>query len=127
MALALCALAVAAWFYLSRQPTTATVPTSATGYTIEALAINITILQMVMGVVSIVLALLGFFGYTTIKSAAVDAAVKASEDVARKAASDQLRKLEALEQRVQSSLDENPGDYGISDASNLNAEPLENE
>ena len=83
-----------------------------TGYTVEALALNVTILQIVLGFVGFFVAVLAFFGYNEIKRASVEAA----EKEARKTMNEQIdifRKI--LEMKPGTGTPEHGGTYGLGD------------
>lgn len=99
-------------------------PVSPTGYTVEALALNVTILQMVLGLVGFIVAVLGFFGYAGIKEGAKDVA----EREARKVANDQMIKFrKEMAQIDKSGQTESPGDYAADADGIENAEPAQGE
>ena len=118
-ALALAAIAVMQGMRYFSTSVTASVPQSVSGYSIEALAVNLTILQMVMGVVGVFLTVLGVLGWTTIKSAAIERAREAAEAEARKTVSEQLLKLREAQGADAAGLNESPGSYAVGD------EPIE--
>lgn len=60
----------------------ADMPPTERGYTIEALALQIAILEMVIGLFLAGLGIVGFFGYIGIKNAAITKAEQAAERVA---------------------------------------------
>jgi Zn-dependent protease with chaperone function len=60
----------------------ADMPPTERGYTIEALALQITILEMVIGLFLAGLGIVGFFGYLGIKNAAIKKAEEAADRVA---------------------------------------------
>lgn len=93
---------------------------SSSGYTLELLAMNITILEIVLALVGFLVAVVGLFGYAGIKSAAIGAA----EAEARKEINAQMVKWKR-EQDV-SSLDsqsESEGDFSEVDAPVTGAVP----
>lgn len=61
---------------------TASMPTSERVYTLEALALQITILEMCLAVFAVVLAVLALFGYVGVRSAAEVKAQEVAENVA---------------------------------------------
>ena len=87
---------------------------------IDVLAINMTMLQIVLALVGFLIAIVGVFGYTGIKSAATSAA----EAEARREINSQMvkwkREKEASNQDSQS---ENEGDFSGIDASVADAVP----
>lgn len=107
----------------SRTPASPTLPASMTGYTIEALAVNITILEIVIGLVGFVVAVMGFFGYTGIKSAAVEIA----EKEARRVADEQMRKFQKQQAPSSVGQTEGPGDFAPEDVPIEDAEEAEEE
>lgn len=76
------------WFNIVKIEAVA--PKSNGSYTIDVLALNITILQTVMGVVGVLFAVLGVFGYVEIKNAAISRAQEAAEKEAKKVANEQM-------------------------------------
>lgn len=93
---------------------------SSSGYTLELLAMNITILEIVLALVGFLVAIVGLFGYAGIKSAAIGAA----ETEARNEINAQMVKWRR-EQEV-SALDtqsESEGDFSGEDASVVGAVP----
>lgn len=117
--MALVALAVLGWIWYFSVGVTASMPISTTGYTVEALAVNITILQIVMGMVGVSLTVLGLFGWASLKSIAVDIA----EKEARSTVTAQLLKLRDAERGVQGGMGENVGSYGVEQQSVDDATP----
>ena len=77
---------------------------SNTGYTIEASALNVTILEIILVLVGFVFAALGLFGYIEIKNAAVNKAV----EEARETVSEQF----LIWQREQTNQSSEPPEYG---------------
>ena len=75
---------------------------SNTGYTIEALALNVTILEIILVLVGFVFAALGLFGYIEIKNAAVN------KEEARETVSEQF----LIWQREQTNQSSEPPEYG---------------
>lgn len=86
-------------------------PVSPTGYTVETLALNVTILEMILVLVGFILVALGLFGYTEIKNAAI----RAAEKEARDTVSEQLRILRAVMSTKVVNTPEHEGDYGLDD------------
>lgn len=88
-------------------------PVSESGYTIDVLAVNITILQIVLGLVGFVVTVVGLWGYAGLKSAATEAA----EVEARKVINEQMIKWRlAQESRTINSQSESSGDFSTEDA-----------
>ncbi|ABV91800.1 hypothetical protein Dshi_0051 [Dinoroseobacter shibae DFL 12 = DSM 16493] len=114
-------------YWYSASEVTAIMPVSPNGYTIEALALNVTILEMILVLVGFVFAALGLFGYTEIKSAAVRAAVKAAEREAKDTVSEQLKLLDAVRGRSDTSAPEYGGDYRLGDQTTEGATPAKDE
>ncbi len=98
-------------YWYSASEVTAIMPVSPTGYTVEALALNVTILEMILVLVGFILAALGLFGYTEIKNAAI----RAAEKEARDTVSEQLRILRAVMSSKAVEAPEHGGDYGLED------------
>ena len=93
---------------------TSEMPASERGYTVEALALNVTILEIVVG---FFLAIAGIFGYVEIKNAAVAKAVSAAEKEARKEANEQMVKfIREQEQARRSEQTETSGTYSVDQA-----------
>ena len=114
-------------YWYSASEVTAIMPVSPTGYTVEALALNVTILEMILVLVGFILAALGLFGYTEIKNAAVRAAVEAAEREAKDTVSEQLSLLEAVRARENGNTPEYGGDYGLGDQPIEGATPAKDE
>ena len=106
-------VAIAAFLYLdwSLKPVTPTLPSDISGYTLEALAVNITILEIILVLVGFVVTVMGLFGYTGIRTAAIDAA----KIEARKVANDQMVKWKNEQDRTDNSQAEDVGDFAIDD------------
>lgn len=105
---------------------TVEMPITERGYTIEALALNITILEIVLALVGVVLAVIGIFGYSGIKTAAVESAREAAKREANVVAGDQMREFIRQEARQnRAGLAESPGSHGSTDVSVTNAAPAE--
>lgn len=102
-------------------------PVSPTGYTVESLALNVTILEMILVLVGFILAALGLFGYTEIKNAAVRAAVDAAELEARETTSEQIKIFQDVMSKVNGATPEHDGDYGLGDQPVEGATPAKNE
>lgn len=102
-------------------------PVSPTGYTVEALALNVTILEMILVLVGFILAALGLFGYTEIKNAAVRAAVEAAEKEAKDTVSEQLRLIDAIRAKVDEPTPEHAGSYNLGDQPTEGATPAKDE
>ena len=117
VACSVCAL----FLYLlwSMKKVRATAPNGASEYTLEVLAINITILEIVLALVGFVIAVLGLFGYAGIKTAAIDAA----EKEAKKVASEQMRRYRKSQEGLQPGPPEHSGDFSERDAPIDNAVP----
>ncbi|MEM6372655.1 MAG: hypothetical protein AAF727_07735 [Pseudomonadota bacterium] len=113
------------WYSVSE--VTAIMPVSPTGYTVEALALNVTILEMILVLVGFILVALGLFGYTEIKNAAVRAAVEAAEKEAKDTVSEQLRLLDAIRAKEDVGTPEHGGDYGLGDQPTEGATPAKDE
>lgn len=92
---ACCVIATFLYLDWAAKPLTPVGPASSSGYTLEMLAVNITILEIVLALVGFLVAVIGFFGYTGIKSASVEAA----EKEARKVANDQMMKWRVQQQQ----------------------------
>jgi len=114
-------------YWYSASEVTAIMPVSPTGYTVEALALNVTILEMILVLVGFVLAALGLFGYTEIKNAAVSRAVEAAEKEARDTVSEQMALLQMVMARGTSEAPEHGGDYGLGDQPVSGATPAKDE
>ncbi len=113
------------WYSVSE--VTAIMPVSPTGYTVEALALNVTILEMILVLVGFILAALGLFGYTEIKNAAVRAAVEAAEKEARETTSEQIKLYQQTMNKAQGEAPEHGGDYGLGDQPIEGATPAQDE
>ena len=113
------------WFGASE--VTAIMPVSPTGYTVEALALNITILEMILVLLGFMLAALGFFGYAEIKDAAISRAVEAAEKEARETVSEQLALLDSAKKGMKEDAPEYDGDYALGDQPVEGATPAEGE
>lgn len=114
-------------YWFSASEVTAIMPVSPTGYTVEALALNVTILEMILVLVGFILAALGLFGYTEIKNAAVRAAVEAAEKEAKDTVSEQLRLLDAVRAKSDEATPEHAGSYGLGDQPTEGATPAKDE
>lgn len=114
-------------YWFSASEVTAIMPVSPTGYTVEALALNVTILEMILVLVGFILAALGLFGYTEIKNAAVRAAVEAAEKEAKDTVSEQLRLIEAVRAKLDEATPEHAGSYGLGDQPTEGATPAKDE
>lgn len=90
-------------YWYSASEVTAIMPSN-TGYTIEALALNVTILEIILVLVGFVFAALRLFGYIEIKNAAVNKAV----EEARETVSEQF----LIWQREQTNQSSEPPEYG---------------
>ena len=88
-------------YWYSASEVTAIMPSN-TGYTIEALALNVTILEIILVLVGFVFAALGLFGYIEIKNAAVN------KEEARETVSEQF----LIWQREQTNQSSEPPEYG---------------
>ena len=119
LTLACCVIALFLFLLWSRKPTTPIVPTSNSGYTLEALAVNITILEIVLGLVGFVIAVLSFFGYTEIK--------RGAERAAREVAESQMQKFIKQQEAADKGPMENPGSFSAQDAAIEGAEPATEE
>lgn len=75
------------WFQIVTM--TANMPTGERAYTVEALALQITILEMFLAVFGIILGIGALFGYIGIKSAAENKA----EDVAKEVANERMERF----------------------------------
>ncbi|MDF3433997.1 hypothetical protein HKX64_13375 [Sulfitobacter sp. M72] len=113
------------WYSVSE--VTAIMPVSPTGYTVEALALNVTILEMILVLVGFILAALGLFGYTEIKNAAVRAAVEAAEKEARETTSEQIKLYQQTISKAQGEAPEHSGNYGLGDQPIEGATPAQDE
>lgn len=109
------------WFAASE--VTAIMPINPTGYTVEALALNVTILEIILVLVGFVLAALGLFGYTEIKRAAIEAAEKEAKDTVN----EQFKLWEAARGAQQQAAPEHGGSYGLGDQSVEGATPATDE
>lgn len=109
--LSLVATAVFSFMIWSAMDVTATMPSDDEEYTLEALAVNITILEIVIAMVGFALAVVGLFGYKGIKDAAVSRAETVAETEARQIVSEQIAKLEAARGNTDSGPQEHPGKY----------------
>lgn len=97
-------------------------------YTVEALALNVTFLEITLGVTGAILALMGIFGYTEIKNAAVRRAVEAAEAEARETVSEQFKIFERnWNSRSSPPSPEHPGTYGLGDQPVTEATPAKDE
>ena len=119
--LTIACVAIATFLYLiwNASAVTAVMPESRVGYTIEALSVNIMVLQIVLGLVAFVVAVLGFFGYAGIKSAAQDIAEKEAKKVTDK----QMALLRTEQERITPGPRESPGSYAPSEVSLEGAQP----
>ncbi|WP_170387790.1 hypothetical protein [Ruegeria atlantica] len=109
------ACSVAALFlYLlwSMKKVTVNGPAGSSSYTLDMLAINITILEIVLALVGFIVAALGVIGYAGIKTAAIDAA----EKEAKRVADEQMRLYSLTKEGTQTGLSEHPGGYSGADA-----------
>ncbi|MEO0411032.1 MAG: hypothetical protein AAF221_04215 [Pseudomonadota bacterium] len=92
-------------------------PASERGYTLEALALNITLLEMILVLLGFIFAALGIFGYVEIKSAAEIAAKETAESVAKTTYDAQMRLYrKEMTEASKDYLKENPGDYSDSES-----------
>lgn len=98
-------------------------PESRVGYTVEALALNVTILEIVLALVAFVVAALGFFGYAGIKEAAKDVA----EKEARKVANEQMTKFKREQESDRTGQSESVGDFNVGEVPVDKAEPAKGE
>ncbi|WPZ21668.1 hypothetical protein T7987_00025 [Sulfitobacter faviae] len=114
-------------YWYSASEVTAIMPVSPTGYTVEALALNVTILEMILVLVGFILAALGLFGYTEIKNAAVRAAVEAAEIEARDTTSEQIKLYQEAMSRSHGEAPEHGGNYSLGDQPIEGATPAQNE
>jgi len=114
-------------YWYSASEVTAIMPVSPTGYTVEALALNVTILEMILVLVGFILAALGLFGYTEIKNAAVRAAVQAAEIEARETTSEQIKLYQEAMRAAQGQAPEHDGSYGLGDQPIEGATPAQDE
>lgn len=114
-------------YWYSASEVTAIMPVSPTGYTVEALALNVTILEMILVLVGFILAALGLFGYTEIKNAAVRAAVDAAEKEARETTSEQIKLYQQTMSKAQGGVSEHGGNYGLGDQPIEGATPAQDE
>lgn len=112
LTVACCVGALFLYLLWSMKKPTPTVPVSSSGYTLELLAINITILEIVLALVGFVVAVIGVIGYAGIKAAAIDAA----EKEARKVADEQMRRFKRSQEGTERGPAEHPGDYSGPDA-----------
>lgn len=111
-------------YWVSAAEVQAIMPISPTGYTIEALALNVTILQMVLGFVGFFVAVLGFFGYNEIKRGAINAA----EIEAKQTMNEQIKIFKKiLEHSERNAVPEHPGSYGLGDQTEDDATPAGDE
>ncbi len=110
-------------YWYSASEVTAIMPVSPTGYTVEALALNVTILEMILVLVGFILAALGLFGYTEIK----DAAVRAAEIGARETTSGQIKLYQQTMGKAQGEAPEHGGNYGLGDQPIEGATPAQDE
>jgi len=118
-------LLFAFWWHTS--DFSAVMPIEKNGYTVEALALNITLLEIILALVGFVLAALGLFGYTGIKGAAIDAAVKAAEQESKETIKEQMEKWQREQNFVSQGQTESSGDFEVGNTSVADAEPAENE
>lgn len=88
-----------------------------TNYTLEALALNVTFLEIILVIGGLILAVLGIFGYNELKGAAIRSAVDAAEKEARQTASDQIKiYIDAMERsRSPNNPPEYSGDFALGD------------
>ena len=114
-------------FWYSASEVTAIMPVSPTGYTIEALALNVTILEMILVLVGFILAALGLFGYTEIKNAAVRAAVDAAEKESRQTVNEQMKLFQEFASRSGAAAPEHGGSYQLGDQPVEGATPAKDE
>lgn len=114
-------------FWYKASTVTMLMPSSPTGYSVEALALNVTILEIILVLVGFILAALGLFGYTEIKSAAVRAATDAAEREAKDTVSEQLRLLDAVRAKSDETTPEHAGSYGLGDQPTEGATPAKDE
>ena len=97
------------WFNLVRIE--AEMPATERGYTVEALALNVTILEIILGVVAVILAFLAIFGFVEIKTAAVNRASEVAEDVAKQEASEQMKSFFRRQQEREDAITAVAGRY----------------
>ncbi len=91
-------------------------PDRTDGYSLELLAINITILEIVLALVGFLIAVVGLFGYAGIKSAATNEA--------RKTANQQMLKwINEQNQKGKDTQTESSGDFNVGDAPTDEAVP----
>lgn len=109
-------------YWSNASEVTAIMPSN-TGYTIEALALNITILEIILVLVGFVFAALGLFGYVEIKNAAISKAV----EEAREAVSKQILIWEREQINQGSEPPEYGGDYKLGDQPVINATEAKDE
>lgn len=111
-------------YWINAAEVRAIMPISPTGYTVEALALNVTILQMVLGFVGFFVAVLGFFGYNEIRRGAISAA----EIEAKQTMNEQIEIFKKiLEHSERNTVLEHPGSYGLDDQPVEDATPAGNE
>lgn len=120
LTVACCVAALFLYLQWSVKSVTAVAPVVTGNYTLEVLAINITILEIVLALVGFVVAVMGFFGYAGIKAAAIDAA----EKEARKVADEQMRLYKRSQEGTKSGPEEYSGDFSTADVSVDEAEPV---
>lgn len=97
---------------------TPVMPESRVGYSLDVVAVQLTILQMVLALVGFVIALLGLFGYKEIKNAAV---IRAQAE-AKVVVDEEIRKLEVWRKSVERGLREGAGSHAVGDNSTEGAE-----
>jgi len=92
LACMICAIitSVLAFMQFNLVHVTAEMPKSERGYTIEAIAIQITVLEIVLAVFGIILAVVGVFGYLGIKGAAEGISVSTAKETAERIAGERM-------------------------------------
>jgi hypothetical protein len=79
------------WLSLIKQD--AEMPPSERGYTVEALALNVTFLEIVLAAVGIGLAIVGVFGFAELRNSAQARAESVAREVATATASEQMARF----------------------------------
>lgn len=115
-------------FWLNAAEVRAIMPANPTGYTVEALALNVTILQLVLGLVGFLVAVLGFFGYAGIKQAALHVAEGEARKEAKIVADKQMRLFLAEQaKKAATGQSESAGDFRPDQVELVGAEQAKNE
>lgn len=110
-AVSLAAIAVILFQIWNASAVTVVMPEARRGYTLDALALSISMMQGMMVVGTVIIAVLAFFGYDGMKKAAITAA----REEAAKVADNQMRKFLRDQKSQSQGLSEHPGTYNVDD------------